>query len=82
MLFFRNDRVTVQEREKIILESEVSEEKAKKIADDRKRTAARVSFVFRCLSIHEPRGRPQGSERLCSSNSLQIRLYFVIHKQG
>ncbi|XP_065051045.1 microfibrillar-associated protein 1-like [Rhopilema esculentum] len=38
----RDDRVTIQEREKILQENEVSEEKAKKLADERKKTAARM----------------------------------------
>lgn len=42
---FRNDRVTIQEREKIAQESEVSEEKAKKVAEERKKVAAKVSPV-------------------------------------
>ena len=44
-LFLRNDRVTIQEREKILQESEVSEEKMKKLTDDRKRTAAKVMAI-------------------------------------
>ena len=44
--FCRSDRVTIKEREKILLESEVSEEKVKKLADERKRIAAKVNLCF------------------------------------
>jgi len=38
----KSDRVTIKEREKILLESEVSEEKIKKLADERKRIASKM----------------------------------------
>jgi len=42
----KSDRVTIKEREKILLESEVSEEKIKKLADERKRIASKVNLCF------------------------------------
>ena len=45
IVYFRSDRVTIQEREKILHDNEISEEKAKKLADERKRSAARVRFI-------------------------------------
>ena len=42
--------MTIKEREKIVEESEVSEEKAKKLADERKKIAAKVGMIS-CLFV-------------------------------
>ena len=40
----RNDRVTIQDREKMYEENEMSEEKAKKLAEERKRVSTKVNI--------------------------------------
>ena len=51
-LCFRNDRVTIQERERLHEENEVTEEKTKKIVEERKKYSTKVCsspFQYFCL---------------------------------
>lgn len=45
-LAFRKDRVTIQERERLEEETTVTEEKQKKLMEDRKRQSTKVSSWF------------------------------------
>ena len=50
----RNDRVTIQERERMQEENEMSEDKLKKIQDERKRHSTRVNLKqLSCVLIEK-----------------------------
>ena len=49
---FRTDRVTIQERDKMILDEEKEEEKKKKLMEDRRRTSRKVKYNTLIGNLH------------------------------